>query len=404
MRKMTALIIIVIALVASLLTGCLKPVSLDEYGYVVSVGIDRGAEGGYYYVFALQRALSEQNVDSEGGAIILACEGANVFEAINEIEGNIPYSLNFSRVNFIIVSRDTAEEGVLRSFVSTSFDSLRIRTSAVVIVSDSTAKEFIGGMYANNDANIAKLQSALMLDREKTGMVTFMSVSRLIEACSEGCFDFSSALGRFDKDVVTDTEQKKSESEGKDPLEDVSTGDRVGGLKSYIEGAAVFSEWRMTGTLTREETMFMNMVTGEFENGVITLEYDGGGEADGTPFSVLLTLKRKRMEITGETAASVTVELDAAVHMKDERITAEEADAWLTGSLPGKLEAKLLSAFLKLRGFGSDAMRFGTEFVKKCRTESAWKEFRWKERYKDFMPEFHAVLTNTDKYLGEDMQ
>lgn len=386
------------------LSGCLSPVSLDAYGYVISVGVDRGKEKAYYFTFALQRALSEQNLDSEGGAILLAAEGNSVFEAVNELEDNVPYSLNFSRTNFIIAGRKIAEAGEIRDLVSTSFDSLKIRTSAVIIVADCPVSDFIGGMYSNNDANIGKLQSALMLDREKTGMVSIMSVSRLLEACSDSRFDYSTALGNYDPDTVTDTEQKKSESEGKNPLEDVETGDRAGGLKSFISGTALFSGWRMTGVLDREETMFLDMVTGEFENGVITLVYDGEGEGRGSFVSVLLSLEKCRVAVNDDLSVSAEIKLTAGIHRKDERISSAEMDEWLTERLKTILEGRMNEVFLKCREAGSDAMRFGTKLIRKFRDYGEWERFDWRERYKSFEPEFSVTVLNADKYIEEDMQ
>lgn len=388
------------AVLAVTFNACLGPVPLDESGFVISIGVDRGKEKRFYYTFTLQRPLSEQNVDAEGGAAILSAEGDGIFEVINEMEGNVPYSLNFSRVNFLIFSRETAEEGCAEELVSTSLDSLKIRTSAVMIVTEGRAAEFIGGMYANNDANISKLQSALMLDEKKTGMVTVMSVSRLLEACSDGRFDYCSAYGVYDGDIITDTEQKKSESEGKNPLEDTETGDRVGGLKSMITGAAVFSGFRMTAVLSRYETMLLNIVTGAFETGVAVFPYRDTGKT----VSVLLSLDKRKLTVGKDLTGSFEATLSAAVHGKDAGISDRETDEWLTEELPEIIADDMLKVFLKCRDADSDAMRFGTEAVKNFSSASAWDAFMWKERYRDFLPVFSVTVLNVDKYIGEDMQ
>ena len=401
-------LILITAVLLLSLAGCLSPVSLDAYGYVISIGVDSGVEKKYYYTFALQRELSEQNTSGEGGAITLACEADSIFEAVGEIEGNIPYSLNFSRTGFIVMGREPAEAGALRELVTTSFDTLKIRTSAVVIVAENEAYEFIGGLFANNDANITKLQTALMLDKEKTGMDTLMSVSRLIEACSEGRFDYSSALGGYDGELITDMEQKKAESEGGDPLEDAQKGDRVGGLKSFVNGAALFSGWRMTGALTREETLWLNVSLGELRTAVVDLVYTGGGEAEGTAISVGISpggLKRTAcFTPDGAFRVIVDVTLKAGVRQKDERISSEEADAWLKGSFRSYCEERLKAVFLICRGASSDAMRFGTEASKLMKTPAEWEAFAWKDRYPAFEPEFIVTVLNVEKYIEEDMQ
>lgn len=383
-------------IILPLFSGCLKPVSLDAYGYVICIGLDKGENGGVYYTLALQRELAEQNTESEGGAILLADSGSSIFEAMNRMEGSVPYSLNFSRADFLIISRELAEEGGLESFLEISLDALKIRPSAAVIVSECTAQRFIGGMYANNDANINKLQNALMMDREKTGMVTVASLSRLMEAAAEGRFDFCSAMGNYDESIITDMSQKRSEAEGEDPLKDAETGMRIGGLKALMTGAALFSGFEMTGSLTREETMLLNMITGEFENGTMTVKLAGRGR-----ITVFLSLvkSKKKAAITpdGSVSAAAFLELSCGMRMDGTDMSPDEAYEWMKNELPLRMEQKLAAVFYKCRAAGSDAMRFGTELSKRFCSLSEWEAFGWKERYPLLEPAFFVTVVNAEK-------
>lgn len=390
-------------LLAFVFAGCLKPVSLDAYGYVITVAVDKGKEKEYYFTFALQRELGGENVESEGGAAALACEGDTIFEAVSELEGNVPYSLNFSRAHFIIMSRELAEEGALRDFVMTSFDSLRIRPSALLLISEKEAGKFAGGLYSNNNANITKLQTALALDKEKTGMISVNSISRLLEDCTMMTGDFCSAYGAYDESIITDAEQKKNESEGESPLKDAETGDRVGGFKSEIIGAAIFSGWKMTGVLTREETMYLNMALGEFENGNLTVDLGGGKNA-----TVLLAFVSRKVTADPFSEGAVPVKsrimLAASPHLKDPDITDEELDRFITNELGGFVAERIGGVFEKCRAAGSDAMRFGTHAVKRFSTAREWEEYGWKEHIDRLEPVFEVTIVNTDKYYSEDMQ
>lgn len=401
MKRLVFLILTACALFSC--CACLKPVSLDAYGYVITIAIDRGREKEYYFTFALQRELGGENTESEGGAIALACEGDTIFEAVSELEGNVPYSLNFSRTHFIVMSAELAREGALRDFVMTSFDSLKIRPSALLVISEKEAGEFVGGLYSNNEANLTKLQTALALDKQKTGMVSVNSVSRLIEAGLTGCGDFCSAYGAYDDSIITDAAQKKTESEGENPLKDVKTGDRVGGLKSQIVGAAVFSGWEMVGELSREETMFLNMALGEFENGTLTLSIDGKRTV-----TVLVSLVKTNVDIdpfaSGAIPAAVEITLSASPHLKDPDVTDAELDAFITERLGGIISERLSAVFEKCCAAGSDAMRFGTHAVKRFSTAREWEGYGWKDRYPLVEPEFKVYVVNTEKFYSEDMQ
>ena len=400
--KITALTIILLTLFV--FTGCLGPVSLDEYGYVVTIGAQKGESKRYYFTFALQRELSEPGTDGEGGALILACECDSIDEAVNELEGNVPYTLNFSRTDYFIFSREIAEQGAIEDVLSLSFDSIKIRPSASIVVSEGGALEFIGGLSSNNEANFNKLQTALMHDKQKTGMVAVMSVSRLFEAVREGCFDYSAAYGEYDGSILTDMAQKNSESKGEDPIKE-ATVKRIGGLKSCMKGAAIFDGWRMCTALDCEETMLLNMAVGEFENGTVTLPYERGEETLGD-VTLILSMKslKRSAEINDDgVIVSVKLTLSAGVHKAPVELKPEELDDWMTGYASEYISFRLHEVFTKCREAGSDAMRFGTVAVKQFRSQEDWLEFDWKSRYKNMNAVFETEIINMDKSSSGDL-
>jgi hypothetical protein len=381
--KKAFLFLLALALLAGSLSGCLAPVSLDALGYVVTVGIDRAPGGGFYFTLALQREMAEQNLESEGGASILADTGADLFEAIERIEGSVPYSLNFSRTNFIIMSRELAGEGGLSELLHTDLDSLKVRASAIVMISEESAFGFIGGMYANNDANINKLQTALLLDRMKTGMVSVVSLAELYEAAAEGRFDIAPALGARDDDIITDMAQKRSEAEGEDPLKDVSAGDRVGGLCAYVSGTALFSGLCMTGELSREETLFLNMASGGLGRGQLTFPTEDG------PISVSVRLKSSKTSAffaaDGRIGFTVKIELEYGVMRGEGGEAAEKLAAYI--------EKKLYEVSEKCRAAGSDAMKLGVSASKLFRSYAEWDAFRERGGERFLAPVFSVAVT-----------
>lgn len=398
---MSLLILLIVAVMS--IAGCLQPVSLDEFGYVISIGIDRGESKRYCFTFMLQRELSESGTENEGGAIILSAEGDCLDDAVNAMEGNVPYTLSFSRANFFIFSRETASSDDLRDFFEISLDSLKIRPSAVIAVCEGEVSRFIGGLSSNNDANVTKLQTAVMLDAEKTGMVAIMSASRLFEATASGCFDYCAAYGKYDGEVITDMEQKKAEGEGKDPVAEAESGSRIGGLKSFMDGAAVFSGWRMTASLDREETMFLNIANGDFKNGALTLP----AGKDGGLVTMLLSKRgvTRRVEIAsdGTPHAYVEIKLAAGFHKKPNGVGAEELSRWLDTEAARYIENRLNDVFLKCRDNGSDAMRFGTAAVKLFRSGEEWEKYGWKNRYRSLEAEFRVSIMNVDSTISGDL-
>ena len=401
---MVGLLLIITALLFGA-AGCLKPVSLEDYGYVISVGVDKGKEKKYYISLMLQRESSGQNSsESEGGVIVLASEGNDIFDAVNTIENNIPYMLNFSRVNFLFFSRASAEEGMLYDFFEIPLDTLRIRASAIVVITEGDVSEFIGGLAANNDANITKLQSAIMLDRDKTGMVSIMNVSGLYEACLDGRYDFCSALGDYDDSIITDMSQKKSEGEGENPISDIEPGARIGGLKSHIVGSALFDGWVMSGSLDREETMLLNIVTGEFKTGLFAYKND-----EDETVTVQLELKRTRIEFIGfddlgTPQLEIEIELYGGIHQTRPGVTVVEAQEWLDSKVSIDIEKRLADMYKKCIAANSDAMKIGTEVSKHFASAAEWEAYEWKSVFPKTKVKFIVKIQAADKYSAEGMQ
>ena len=390
---------------ALFLVGCLKPVSLEDHGYVISVGVDKGVERKYYITLMLQRESSGQNSSvSEGGAIVLVSEGNDIFEAVAEMESNIPYILNFSRTNFLFFGSEAARVGMIAEFLDTPLDMLRIRASAIVIVTEGSVSDFVGGLAANNDANITKLQTAILLDRQKTGMVSVASVSRLYEAAREGRFDFCAALGAYDESIITDMGQKKSEGEGEDPISDAEPGDRIGGLKSHITGSALFNGWIMTDTLDRHETMLLNMVTGEFESGSFAYSTEQGENVFMLLQADKSAISFKGFNENGAPCFEVDISLYAGVHQPTEIMTDDEIMEWLSGPVASDIEQELCALLEKCKAAGSDAMRFGTVISKLFKRAAEWEAFDWRSRYGDIEVRFNVALHAVDKYSAEGLQ
>ena len=353
-RPLPRLIAAAVCLFSALAAGgCLKPVSLDVCGYVSAIAVDEGRDGEYYFTLALQRELAEQNIESEGGAILLADSGEDLFEAVTRMQGSVPYTINFTRANFIVVSRELAERGLLSELARLDHDRLHIRTSAAVMITQCRAYEFLGAMYSNNDADINKLQSALTLDGRRTGMVRLMPLSRLIEAERAGTSDFCTALGSRDPEIVTDMEQKRAEAEGKDPAENVSPGERVGGLKAFMTGTALFSGARMTGALSRDETLFLNLMMGRLESGFISADTPKGR------MTAALTNSSSRLAVrkNGEGLLIVlTVRVLAEPLSRPAELSRKEAEEFLQNELPAMLAERVDAVFAKLRAAGCDPL------------------------------------------------
>lgn len=401
-KKLKLLFILAAAITAGALSlACFNPISVDNCGYVVAVGADIGMEKTYEITFELQRESAGESAENSGGALLLSVEADDIFSAIDELSSGIPYKLNFTRTHIFVFGEELARSGGITDFLDMSFDVLRIRRSALMIVSKAPVRDYFGGLVANNNANIAKMQDALISNVERTGEIAAVNVSLFLEACDEARFDPVMPLGDYEEGIITDTKQFDSTKKGENPIKDAKKGERIGGMKSLTVGAAVFDGNRMVGILDGFETQIMNIVRGDFCEGRMNIEIDN---------RVLCVFaannkRRIRMKLDGEGAsAEVEIKLNITIERDPTNRVAREFDQGEGKKLEEYLEREFERVFLKLKSLRSDAMGFGRSASMLFNDIDAYERFDWKDAYQRLKARFSVELSLDDRYLASHRQ
>lgn len=404
-RTLKLCFMIVISIMFIAVSGCLNPVGIDNYGYVVTIGVDKGQEKEYEVILELQRERSNEGGESEGGAIILSAQGDTLFEVINELSWGTAYQLNFTRTHVFVFSEELAREGKIEEFFSMSFDMLRIRQSAIIMVTHCTVKEFFGGLNANNNANITKIQDDLLNDEKMSGQVIMLDVATFIEACKGGRFDAVLSIGYYDENIVTDAKQKENSAKGDNPVADVKPGEKTGGMQSLTVGAALFDGWKMTGILDGHQTQFLNMGRGTFDTGNIVFTLDGE-----IPIALLTRLDGYSVELdmmggkNGDVKATVNITLDVSVEQDSSHTISSNWEDMSKERLTEYFEGQLHDVFETCQKNNCDGMGFGRYVSMKFRDTEQWENYDWKESFKSMEVEFKVELLLDDLYIALTQQ
>ncbi len=392
-----ALCLVIAALFIAAECACLRPISVDSCGYVVAVGIDEGREREYEISLELQRESMGDAQPENGGAIILSCEAGDIFDAVNELASRIPYELNFTRVHLFIIGEGLARAGKLGEIFDFSFDVLRIRRSALIVTARSRVRDYIGGLAANNTANIAKMQDALIANVETTGETAAINVSLFLEGVRGGRFDAVTPLGYYDESIITDTKQHETAAKGENPVGDAEAGAGTGGMQGITRGSALFDGVRMCGELSAHETQLMNLVRGDFRRGSLSCELENGEEAS---LLVLLNKRSIQMELgEGGPKARVELRLNITVEREGPARLGEDWDAGAREGLKSYFEGELKRVFEKCRACSCDAMGFGRYASMKFYSTAEWEKYSWKEEYQGLEAEFAVELNLDDEYM-----
>lgn len=393
----TPALILALIILPLMFKGCLNPISIDSCGYVVTIGVDLGKKEPYEITLELQREHSNESSQNEGGAIILSDEGNNIFEVIKKLAENIPFQLDFTRTHVFLFSEAAARAGLIDDFLKMAFDTLRIRESAIMLITHCTVRKYIGGLNANNNANLSKLQDDLMRDVEHSGHAAITNVNRFREGCMERRFDSAIPMGFYDGEIITDVKQKEKSNKGENPIEKSEKAGRIGGMKSLTCGAALFDGAVMTGMLGADDTQFMNLGKGTFKNGSISCV-----QKDGSVLTFTLTLNKRKVKIEmGERVkAGIDLQMDLTVQQDAELTIGKNWENGMKQILEEFIESELKRVFDKCQKCNCDALGIGRYVSKKFTNTAEWEKFDWKQAYKKARVDFNAELNLDDRYLA----
>lgn len=396
-KKVAAFLLTVVLIIN--FTACLNPVSIDNCGYVVAIGADKGEEKTYLVTLELQRESAGTDQENNGGAVILTIEAENLPQAVSKLSSSIAYSLNFTRTHIFVFGAKIAELGLINEFLKIALDVFRIRESALMLIAEDKAIDYIAGLAADDSANIAKLQDHLISNNNTTGKLAAINVARYFEAINGGRFDPVLPLGISDESIITDKKQNDNASKGENPLKDAENKNRTGGMQSITEGAALFNGGCMTERLSPYETQLLNIGRGDFKQGVIDFELKSGGTA-----SIFFALKRRKVRIdigSDMPSAEIKLELNATIEFDPSEKLAATWDEETRAALETFLETELLRVFEKCIAAGSDAMGFGREASMKFSYTSEWELYDWKSKYACLSAVFKVDLILDDRYMSK---
>ncbi|MBR3298502.1 MAG: hypothetical protein IKI64_04790 [Clostridia bacterium] len=313
------------------------------------------------------------------------------------LAANAAYDLNFTRTHLFIIGEALAREGRLGEVLNLSYDVLRIRKSALMVIARCPVRDYIGGLASNNTANVAKMQDALISNVETTGETAAINLSLFFEAVEDGRFDPVMPIGYYDESIITDMKQRDSAKKGENPIADAKKGGRIGGMQGITKGCALFDGETMCAELDEAETRFMNLVRGDYRRGTFAYPLENGKTAS------LLVFPNKReitVELGGEKPRalvklrlSITVERDPGASI---------VSLWEAGErerLASYLSGELESVFIKCRQAGSDAMGFGRYASMRFFSTEAWEAYGWKKEYPRLEVRFEVELALDDEYM-----
>ncbi|MCL6610625.1 MAG: Ger(x)C family spore germination protein [Peptococcaceae bacterium] len=372
-----------------ILAGCWGSRETDEIAYVLAMGFDKGPGKNIIVTFQIANPKSIAGTATGGGTggggaaarpllniSTIAPLPIGAFNLVNTERGR---EISLLHATAYVFSEELAREG-LHDYIVPLQRYRETRGTAYVFVCRGKARDFLD-----------KNQPVLELSPSKQYEL-LTKVNRLHALSPVVRFhDFYNSIISPAKEAVAPLvavgaglETGRPPGPGK--LGDYLAGDLPSnkGEPQFI-GAAVFRRDKMVGTLTGDETRYLNMITGNMDRGFLIVD---DPLAPGKPLGLTLIQARRptvRVGLNEETPAlKVDLYLEPEIVGVSSDINYEDPrlKTVLEKELAELVESRCRELITRTQQeFRSDIFGFGRHARTKFLTRDRWMEFRWDEAY-----------------------
>ncbi len=382
------LIFCIISILIFSLSGCYSVQSIDDLAYVVALGIDLGKNNNLELTVQLTFPNSADSSSSSGEAaptIINSVECSSINSGISLLNSYVSKEINLSHCKVLIFSEAIASRGIA-SEIYTLSNQVEIRPDCNVIISKSSAKQYITNSKPELENLVVKYYELTSYSNEYTGHITNATISNFFNALSANYGDPVAILGNGNKLSITSSsipinpEQEFNIVAGENPLVEYER-------KSENLGLAVFKQAKLVGELTAFENLLHLILTNQFESSVISIDnpYKESSAIDIALYFHKNTKINAKL-VNGSPYVKSTIYLNARLLSVDkisESLTPEKIK-----ELELLINSYLENAFLDYqyktaKVFESDIDNVGKNLIKNFKNDNEWNNYNWPSNYKN---------------------
>ena len=384
---------IIIVLLIFSLSGCYSVQSIDDLTYVIALGIDKGKNNTLALTVQFTFPTSSESASGEAApTIVNTVECASINSGITLLNSYTSKEINLSHCKIIVFSEELAVSGIGEEIFTLS-NQVEIRPDSNIIISKSTAKEYIENSKPELENLVAKYYELNLFSQEYAGFTENISISNFFNKLNTTSIEPTAILGNGNKLNLPSSNNSKDELDivaGELPITEYKR-------ESENLGIAVFKDDKMVGELTAIETMLHLILTDNFESGIITLNHPL--KENSTIDIALYSHKKTNIDaklINGSPFATIEVFLNSRLLSVDKNSGDFDADEIkeLESLINFYLENAILNYLYKTsKEFESDIDGIGQSLLTKFKNSKEWNNYNWPQNYKNT---FFKVHVNTN--------
>ncbi len=267
--KRTLLISLVFIMPLTCLSGCYDARGIEDLAYVTALGLDISENGILSMTFQISvpESSSESGSSQSSKTKNATVQCSSIDSGISLVNSYISKQINLSHCKVLVFSEEIATLG-LNDYLNTFSNNIEIRPDCNVIITRSTAQEFIENATPSIETITARYYEVALHSSEYTGYTTSTEFATFVNDVKNSFIQGSAILGG-----VNSGENKMPEEyyvgidanylANSSPIEDSD--------KTETFGTAVFKDDKLVGELTGLETLCFLLVSNKINSCTISV-------------------------------------------------------------------------------------------------------------------------------------
>ena len=385
-------------------SGYLHEQDINDLAYVIAIGFDVGNDDKLKLTFQISIPSGNSSGSSGGGGSSSSEKGVsdtlnqtvecNSFNSgLNTANNIISKRLNLSHCKFIIFSEELASLGIL-DYIYTLENNIELRSNCNVLVSTSTAEEFINSSTPILEHSTSKYYEIITTSSKYSGYTSNATLNTVYTSIVDDFSETSTMLGNVQKEEGSEDESSSGEG-GSSDGESSSGGNSSSsgqtsskdGMESdiIIGGMAVFKKDKLVGTLSKEETVPYLIVTDKLKECVVSIPspFLEGNYIDLHIYDFSKTKNSVKLDSSGpQITTNVTLKSTILSNDFDFDSSSNEDIEKIISAASDYFKEQIMNYYEKTaREFKSDITGLGKHAVYKFPTIDDWEEYNWSEKF-----------------------
>lgn len=399
MIKKTCILIIILVLLSFSLYGCYDAYSIEEYAYVIAIGIDKGNENALKLTlqFAIPSSASSGGSSNQSDkTTITEVECSSIDSGLATINSYVSKIINLSHCQIIAISETVAEQGI-EKYIDTLTNNIEIRPDCDILITRCDASDFMNSSNPILTNLTARYYQVLLNSEEYTGYTAKSPIWKIATSSPNMMSQYVAILAGLNlegkqpssNDNLSLIDKDVSLKPGETPI--------INNTKSQVMGLAVFNDNKLVGELTAIESICYLILKNELQSCHIAIPSPFNPEE-----SIDLTLKinnnsESKVKLVNNTPfITCNVELSAFIqsYSEDSNYSTEGNIKIVEEYASSYIKSKLTEFLYKTaKEFHSDIVGFGYKTSLLYSNIPDWENSNWYHNYKN---SFFEVNVNTE--------